>query len=40
MTGVPVIPSGSMLPQGCVDNATGRPKDRVQSGLPDLASMA
>jgi hypothetical protein len=40
MIGVPVIPSGSMLPQGWVSSGTGRPSSRLQIWAPDFASIA
>src|SRR5215467_7938764 len=34
-----VIPSGSILPQGCVDSGTGWPGDRDQISRPERAPM-
>jgi hypothetical protein len=40
MTGVPVMPSGSILPQPKADSGAGRPRLRVQTVLPLAASIA
>jgi len=40
MTGVPVMPSGSMLPHGKVESGTGRPNGRTQISRAELASIA
>jgi hypothetical protein len=40
MAGVPVIPSGSILPQPNAESGTGRPSVRVHTGLPFVASIA
>ena len=40
MTGVPVIPSGSILPQARAASATGRPRVRVHTMFPECASIA
>jgi hypothetical protein len=40
MTGVPVTPSGEMLPQASDERGTGLPSERLQSSLPLAASIA
>jgi len=40
MTGVPVMPSGSILPQSNADSDAGRPSARVHAVLPVAASIA
>ena len=40
ITGVPVIPSGLILPHGKDERGTGLPTDRLQSSLPLSASKA
>ena len=40
MTGVPVIPSGSMLPHGMSASGTGVPSVWLQTCWPDEASSA
>ena len=40
MTGVPVIPNGSMLPHGSAESGTGRPRTWVQTIVPERASIA
>ncbi|HEY4470173.1 MAG TPA: hypothetical protein VGN21_03310 [Stellaceae bacterium] len=40
MTGVPVMPSGSILPQPKAESGAGRPSVRVQTALPEAGSIA
>ena len=37
--GYAVCPRGQIGPQGCVDSATGLPKDRAQISRPERASI-